>query len=177
MVTAVFLLSLGGRLYAQSYVGVVTEAANLRAGPGTDHAVITVLAEGTELFIDSIAGENGFYPVVVIATDTTGWVAKSLVNLVQGIADSDEKIFTPWRQTKNAMAVLKISNDSGLTMTLTMNHHSYKFGVGEEKTLEVPAGSYQIRASAPGVIPYTGTDKFEGYVEYVMAFYVTSILQ
>jgi SH3-like domain-containing protein len=170
-----FFLSPGG-LFAQSYIGVATEAANLRSGPGTDYPVVVVLPEGAELFINNIQGENGFYPVVVIASDTSGWIAKSLVNLVQGVADSDEKIFTPWRQTKNKMVALKIRNDSGLTMTLALNHQNYSFKVGEEKTLELPAGSYQIMASAPGVIPYVGTDTFEGYVEYVMSFYITSVL-
>jgi uncharacterized protein YgiM (DUF1202 family) len=176
MAVSVFILSLGGRGYAQSYTGVVKEAANLRSGPGTDYQVVAVLAEGTELFIDSISGENGFYPVSVIETDTSGWIAKSLVNLTQAIAGRDEKIFTPLRRIASKEAVVRVHNDSNVAMTLVLDRQIYKFDVGEEKVLELPAGSYQVRASAPGIIPYLGKEDFDVGVEYAIRFYVASAL-
>jgi uncharacterized protein YgiM (DUF1202 family) len=172
MAVSVFLLSFGGMIYGQSYTGVVTQAANLRSGPGTDYGVLTVLAEGTRLVIDSIADENGFYSVVVIETDTLGWIAKSLVNLV----GQNESIFSPSGRTANKEAVIKIQNDSKLIMTLTIDGKIYIFGVGEEKVLELPAGSYRVRASAPGIRPYVGVDTFEAYSLYTVKFYVTSSL-
>jgi uncharacterized protein YgiM (DUF1202 family) len=176
MMISVFLLSLGGRVYTQSYTGVVKEAANLRSGPGTDYLVVAVLAEGTGLFIDSIVDENGFYPVVVIETDASGWIAKSMVNLVRAIADSNEKIFTPLRRTVNKEAVVRVRNDSGVIMTLALDRQTYKFDAGEEKVLELPAGSYRVRASAPGIIPYVGNEDFEAYVEYALTFYVSAVM-
>jgi hypothetical protein len=137
---------------------------------------VAVLAEGTGLFIDSVADENGFYSVVVLETDASGWIAKSLVNLVRAIADSDEKIFTPSGRTANKEAVVKVRNDSGVTMTLALDRQIYKFDAGEEKILELPAGSYRVRASAPGIIPYIGSEDFDAYVEYALTFYVTSVL-
>jgi uncharacterized protein YgiM (DUF1202 family) len=178
MVMAVWfsLVFLGGRVYAQSYAGVVREAANLRSGPGTDYQVVVVLAEGTKLFIDSIAGENGFYPVSVIETDTSGWIAKNLVSLTRAIADSDEKFFTPLGRIASKEAVVRVHNDSGVTMTLALDRQIYKFGAGEEKVLELPAGSYRVRASAPGILPYLGNENFEVGVEYAIRFYVASAL-
>ncbi|MDR2211978.1 MAG: SH3 domain-containing protein [Spirochaetaceae bacterium] len=169
-----FLLPLG--VFAQSYLGIVTQASNLRAGPGTEHEVIAVLAEGTLLFVDSGDGKHNFYNVIDIANGTEGWIAKSLVILREKLPENPQgKMFTPSGKTLNVLSEVLIQNQTAKVLSLVLNEKKYTFKPGEEISLELPAGSYRYRASAPGVLPSSGTEEFASFSGYRWTFFIESV--
>jgi uncharacterized protein YgiM (DUF1202 family) len=55
---------------------------NLRKGPSTDDAVVATLTKGTEVKVTGAAktGDNyTWYPVKVVDTGTSGWVAANFL--------------------------------------------------------------------------------------------------
>jgi hypothetical protein len=169
-----FLLPLGG--FAQSYVGIVTQASNLRSGPGTEHDVVTVLEEGTILFVDSEEGKNNFYNVIEIDNGTEGWIAKSLVTLLEQLPENPQgEIFTPSGRTLNILSEVLIRNETSLVLSLVLNEKKYTLKPREELSLELPPGSYRYRASAPGVLPSIGIEEFKSFSGYSWTFYIKTI--
>jgi len=161
-------------VFGQSYVGWVTQAANLREGPGTNYNVLETLPAGTEIFIYSVTGENNFYQVKVINTDTDGYISKLLVKLgdiVKGAAEN-ENPFVAIGKISETNPKITIFNNTSKRLTLTLNNEKYVFTSKETKTIIIPAGQYKYMASAPGVIPYFGNDKLENYTEYEWTFYI-----
>jgi hypothetical protein len=125
MAASIFLLPLGG-IFAQSYVGVVTEASNLVSGPGIDTLVITVLAKGMILFVDSATEENNFYNVIDITSGTEGWIAKSLIKLMGELPENPKgKMFTPSGKTLNVLSEVLIRNDTSKVLSLVLNEEKY----------------------------------------------------
>lgn len=158
----------------QSYTGWVTQSANLREGSGTNYKVLETLPAGTQIFIYSITGENNFYKVKVIATDTDGYISKSLVELGNVVmeAKSTEGPLEPIGKTPNDPQI-EVFNNTSKRLTLTLNDEKHIFAPKETKTITVPAGRYSYMASVPGVLPYFGNDNIERYIKYRWTFYIS----
>jgi hypothetical protein len=177
VLAASIFLSLGGRVYAQSYLGIVTQASNLRSGPGTEYEVVSVLAEGTILFVDSADSQNNFYKVIDIDNGAEGWISKSLVKLGNELPEiARGKMFTPSGKTLNVNSEVLVRNTTSLVLSLVLNgNRRYTFEPGAETTLELEAGAYRFRAVAPGVIPAAGIQDFDGYKAYTWTFSIRSL--
>jgi hypothetical protein len=176
-VAAFFFLMPLGAAFAQSYLGMVTQASNLRSGPSTEYEVITVLAKGTLLVVDSGDAQDNFYNVIVVKDGAEGWISKSLVRLGNELPETARgKMFTPSGKTLNVMAEILVRNTTSLPLSLALNgNRRYTFDPGAEKTLELEVGSYKFRASAPGVMPAIGTQDFESYTSYTWTFSIKSL--
>ena len=160
--------------FGQSYLGWVTQSANLREGPDTSYGILKTLPAGTQLFIFSFAGENNFYKVKDIATDTDGYISKSLVELgqvVEGNNPENSPFESTGKSSKNNPEI-EIYNNTNRTLTLTLNNEKYIFRTQETKTITVPPGRYNYMASTPGVIPYFGNDILENFTTYSWTFYI-----
>jgi len=70
-------------VFSQSSLGWTNQEANLRSGPGTNFEIVKTLPADSQILIYSLDEENGFYKVKDIATDTNGYILKSLVKLDQ----------------------------------------------------------------------------------------------
>jgi uncharacterized protein YgiM (DUF1202 family) len=171
LVVCFFLTSF--TVFGQSYLGTVTQAANLREGPGTNYPVLETLPAGRQVFIYSAEGENDFYKVKVIRTDTDGYISKSLVALGDVLEEAKEdEIFLNLSGRTQGDPRLTITNNTSVRLTFTLNSDKYIFAPQETKTLTVPAGRYRYMASAPLVIPDFGTTNLENNIAYTWVFYL-----
>jgi len=162
----------------QPHRGRVTQAANLRAGPGTSHTILETLPAGTQIFIYSSAGADGFYKVRVLTTGADGYISKSLVELgdvVNEVKEGEGPIQPTGGKTSGAPQI-KIFNNTSLGLTLTLNDERYAFIPKEAKTITVPAGRYKFVASVsdPNVNPSIGNQQFDENIEYGWTFYITT---
>jgi len=156
-------------VFGQSYLGWVTQSANLREGPGTNYRVLETLPAGMEIFIYSVTGENNFYQVKVIETDTDGYISKSLVKLGEVVmeAKEGEGPIQPTGTKTLGDPQIKIFNNTSERLTLMLNGERYVFTQRQTKTITIPAGKYKFTASAPGVLPCIGTKQFDNYEETI----------
>jgi hypothetical protein len=174
---AVFLfigLTLSTVLFSQSYLGLTTSQVNLRKGPGTDFQILESLKPNSNLFIISSVPEGDFYNVVDISTNKEGYVHKSYVRFLEQVKPNEEGIFTPTGRTNSYGSELTVKNDTKLTLTLKFNETTYSFSPNETKILNVSAGTYSYRASAPGVIPDFGTETMQSGTSYSWTFYIVT---
>ncbi len=167
-----FLTSLAG--FSQSYLGWVTSQVNFRQGPGTDYVVISSLQAGSQIFIVSLDTENDFYNVIDIASDKEGYIHKSFVKLGQEVEKNEKGMFTPSGKTSTYNPEIEIFNNTSLTLTLKLNSETYSFYPQQKRTIILSPGSYNYRASAPGVIPNIGTEYMESNMGYTWQFYIVT---
>jgi hypothetical protein len=160
------------QLQAQAYLGWTTKQVNLREGPGTDYAVLKSLTGGTQLFIVSIEPVDDFFEVIDIVSNKEGYVHRSFVLLGDRVKLNEEGVFTPAGRSATQNPELQIYNNTRLALTLKMNEVTYQFQPQERRTLTVASGSYNYRASAPGVIPDIGIEFLDSRTIYTWEFYI-----
>lgn len=160
--------------FSQSYLGWVTKQVNFREGPGTDYGVISSLKPGTQIFIVSLETENDFYNIIDIATDKEGYIHKSFVKLGDIVEKNERGMFTPSGKTSTYNPEIEIFNNTSLTLTLKLNSETYTFSPKQKKTITLSPGTYNYRASAPGVIPNIGTEYMESNMGYTWQFYIVT---
>lgn len=160
--------------FSQSYLGWVTKKVIFRQGPGTDYGVISSLKQGTQIFIVSIETENDFYNIIDIATDKEGYIHKSFVKLGDIVEKNERGIFTPSGKTLTYNPEIDIFNNTSLTLTLKLNSETYTFSPKQKMTITLSPGTYNYRASAPGVIPNIGIEYMESNMGYTWQFYIVT---
>jgi len=161
-------------VFSQSYLGWVTKQVNFRQGPGTEHEVITSLKPGTQIFIVSLSFENDFYNIIDIATNNEGYIHKSFIKLGEIVQVNEKGLFIPSGKTSTINPEIEILNNTSQTLTLKLNSDSYSFLPNEKKSIILGAGSYDYRASAPGVIPNIGTESLLSGTKYTWQFYIVT---
>ena len=160
--------------FSQSYLGWVTNQVNFREGPGTNYSVISSLNQGTQIFIISLQTENDFYNVIDIRTNKEGYINKSFVKLGEIVEKNERGMFTPSGKTSTYNPEIEIFNNTSLTLTLKLNIETYSFSPKQKRTITLSPGSYNYRASAPGVIPNIGTEYMESNMGYTWQFYIVT---
>jgi uncharacterized protein YgiM (DUF1202 family) len=158
----------------QSYLGWITKEVNFRQGPGPNYGVISSLQPGTQIFIVSLDSKNDFYNIIDIETDKEGFVNKSFVRVGEAVKLNDPGLFTPTGKSSSINPAIEIYNNTSTTLTLKMNSESFTFQPNETRKIIVQPGSCNYRASAPGVIPYIGTDYLSGNTDYSWQFYIVT---
>lgn len=161
-------------LLSQSYLGTITKQVNFREGPGSDYEIISSLKPGTEIFISSLETDNDFYNVIDIKSNKEGYVHKSFVKVGKLVSRSTESVFTPDGETSTYESEIRIYNNTSRTLTLKMNADLYYFSPQETKNISIVPGEYDFRASAPGVIPYIGTERLKSNQRYSWQFYIVT---
>ena len=174
ILSLILFLSLISLSNAQSYLGYVTKQVNFRTESNTSCEIISSLPRSTALFVISKDKINGFYQVLNIETNKEGFVHSSFVQLDKMLPKNEDGIFTPVGKTSSTKPIIKIHNNTSLTLTLKLNNDLYTFSPQERKTLTLSSGSYTYRASAPGVLPDYGTENMQSNYEYEWSFYVST---
>jgi hypothetical protein len=159
---------------AQSYLGYVTKQVNFRTESNTNCEIISSLRRGTALFVISKDKINEFYQVLNIESNEEGFVHSSFVQIDKMLPKNEDGIFTPVGKTSSTKPIIKIHNNTSLTLKLKLNDDLYTFSPQERKTLTLTSGSYTYRASAPGVLPDYGTENMQSNYEYEWSFYVST---
>ena len=170
----IFFILISNAIYSQSYLGTVTKQVNFREGSSSDNNIISSLKPNTQIFIISLETENDYYNVIDIATDKEGYVHKSYVKIGKLVSKSNESVFSPTGKSSNYNSEVKIFNNTSKTLTLKLNTELYHFSPHETKNINLTPGEYDFRASAPGVIPYIGTENLNSNQGYSWQFYITT---
>lgn len=163
--------------FGQAYLGWTTKQVNFREGPGTEYDIISSLAPGTQIFIVSLESENEFYNIIDIETNTEGYIHKSFVKLGDRVESNEEGIFTPSGEISSTNPEIEIYNNTVKTLTLKLNFDTYTFSPHQRKTITLPPGNYNYRASAPGVIPDIGKEMVHSNMGYSWEFYIVTVWQ
>jgi hypothetical protein len=169
-----FSLFLNSFVFSQSYLGITSSQVNLRSGPGTEHSILKSLNPNTQIFVVSATPVGDFYNVVDIQTNKEGYVHKSYVVLKEKLKANEDGLFTPTGKTDQYESELSVTNNTSLTLTLKLNEITYSFSPGETKKLSVSPGTYEYRASAPGVIPDFGSERIQSSTSYTWSFYIVT---
>ncbi len=169
-----FFILISNGIYSQSYLGTITKQVNFREGPGSEYNIISSLKPNSQVFIISLDSENDFYNIIDIATDREGYVHKSYLKIGKLVSKSNQSVFTPNGKSSDYDSEVKIFNNTSKTLTLKMNTEVYRFTPYETKNIKFTPGEYDFRASAPGVIPYIGTERLKSSQGYSWQFYITS---
>ena len=170
----ILFLSLITLSNAQSYLGYVTKQVNFRTESNTSSKIISSLTEGTPLFVITKDKINEFYQVLNIETNEEGFVHSSFVQLDKMLPKNENGIFTPVGKASSENPVIKIHNNTSLTLTLKLNNDLHTFSPQERKALTLSSGSYSYRASAPGVLPDYGIENMQSNYEYEWSFYIST---
>jgi hypothetical protein len=170
----IFFILISTSIYSQSYLGTITKQVNFREGSSSETTIISSLKPKTQIFIISLLAENDYYNVIDIATDKEGYVHESYVKVGKEVSKSNESVFTPSGQTSNYNSEVKIFNNTSKTLTLKLNTEIYHFSPKESKNITLTPGEYDFRASAPGVIPYIGTENLNSNQGYSWQFYIVT---
>lgn len=160
--------------HAQSYLGYATSQVNFRSGASTNSNVIRSIPKGSTLFIVSLATDNGFYNAIDVETNEEGYIHGSFVKIGQMLPKNTEGIFTPSGSSASLSPELNIRNNTSKTLTLKMGSTTYTFTPQERRRITLPSGSYEYRASAPGVIPDYGSEALANSMSYEWEFYITT---
>jgi hypothetical protein len=156
---------------------VSSQAANLRAGPGTVYEVVGQARQGDELRIAGKSPDGGWLEVT-LPDGTRGWMSASLlaVNLDLGQvavaaipptptpAETPTPTLTPVpRVCPSGPALVEVKNDLGTSLALRLSG-------AEEVTMSIPArttarycltpGEYVYSAAASGYTTQTGRKAF-----------------
>ena len=83
-------------------------------------------------------------------------------------------MFTLNGQTSNYYSEVKIFNNTSKTLTLKLNTELFRFTPYETKNLSLSPEEYDFRASAPGVIPYIGSERLNSNQAYTWQFYIST---
>lgn len=170
----IFFILISTCIYSQSYLGKITKQVNFREGPSSYDNIISSLKPKAQIFIISLETENDYYNVIDIATDREGYVHKSYVKIDKIVNRSNQSVFTPNGQTSNYYSEVKIFNNTSKTLTLKLNTELFRFTPYETKNLSLSPGEYDFRASAPGVIPYIGSERLNSNQAYTWQFYIST---
>ena len=173
-VLLLFLILVSNAIYSQSYLGTINKQVNFRAGSSSSDKIISSLKAQTQIFIISLETDNDYYNIIDINTDKEGYVHKSYVKIGKLVSKSNESVFMPSGQISNYNSEVKIFNNTSKTLTLKLNTEQYYFSPYETKNINLTPGEYDFRASAPGVIPFIGTENLNSRQGYSWQFYITT---
>lgn len=168
-----FFVLISNSVHCQSYLGSITKQVNFREGSSSNDNIISSLKPNTQIFIISLESENDYYNIIDITNDKEGYVHKSYIKVGKLVSRSDKSVFTPNGESTTFESEVKIFNNTSKTLTLKMNSQQFYFSPYETKHISINPDEYDFRASAPGVIPYIGTEILKGKQAYSWEFYIT----
>lgn len=168
---AIFLCTISN---AQSYLGTVIKNVNMRVEAGKEFEILKTLPAGAQVFINSLDTINGFYSVIDIASNTEGYIYYSFIHVGEPVQENSQDVFVPSGSSSTYQPEIEIFNNTSINLTLKLNSSVYSFAPYERRTLIIPSGECNYRASAPGVIPYIGKEQLEGNTRYSWTFFIST---
>jgi len=170
----IFVLLFTSNLNSQSFLGSVVKQVNLREGPGTEYNKIQSLNPGRQLFIVSLNDDNGFYKVIDIETNITGFVSKSFIKIGKELIQSNGDFISATGESSSFNTEIEVFNNTNLRLSLKLNEDTYIFNSKEKKTISIIPTAYNFIASAPGVTPSYGVKNLESSKKYNWEFYIVT---
>jgi uncharacterized protein YgiM (DUF1202 family) len=154
------------------FIGQTTSAVNFRKEPTTKSSVIKQFKSGATVYVFSDKTISGFYKVIDVETGKIGWASKTYIKKEKDAEVDYEGGFQKTGISSSLNSEVLIKNLSNLTISLIVGDEMFSLSPKTEKTVFIMPGSKYYVASAPGVIPASGYQKFEGSSGYGWSFWV-----
>lgn len=168
----VVMLLCGLSVHAQAYIGHLKKDANFRSQPSLSGHFIGMLPYGSELFIYEKVAIDGFYEVIDITTNESGFVPVNLVQFDEPLSPNNKGIFSPISSSTRVKPRIKIFNDTSKSLRLELNGEVYTFLPRQKRTIKLTPGLYDYYASASGVRPDYGKEVIDSHYKYEWIFYI-----
>lgn len=173
----ILTIFLGIKINAQNigfdpFLGTTTSNINFRSGPGTSYNIIKVIPGNSTVYVFSKNDYKGFYKSIDVQSGKVGWLSKDLVKWAKDVDTNSAGGFTSMGETDEYNSELKITNQSGKTITLVIADETYYISPHSTITKFIEPGNKTFTASAPGVIPSSGFKNFDSHNGYDWTFWI-----
>jgi uncharacterized protein YgiM (DUF1202 family) len=154
------------------FLAYSTTTVNMRSGPGKNYRVLRTLQKKSSIYVFSDQSTNGYYKVIDIASNDIGYVYSSYVAFEKYLEASKEGVFKNAGSSYSYNTEVLVRNKSARDIKLIVGNNVYEIPRSSNKTLNITPGSRYYIASAPGVIPASGTQIFESYSKLEWGFWI-----
>lgn len=161
---------------AKYYLAHVTANVNLREAPSTDSNVLSILLKGAQILYSDEACLDGFCNVLFIEKDIYGYVSSQYIKLDKELEVNENGMLQVVGQTENMPPSIEIHNDTDIKLSLKIGERKYSFSPHEKRTIVSEAGTFDIIASSPGVIPLITKYTVENNYEYEWQFCIKTTI-
>ena len=154
---------------------VVTRNLNLRNAPFPDGEIVCVMPEGSYVVLkeyEHVKFAEGYVSVLYIDKDISGYASSTYLKFVQNIETDESGVLEKAGVSEGLDPEIEITNDTNRNITVRINGKSFPFTPRQVMTITCEAGSVDILASSPGVIPYSAKDFVEENALYTWKFYI-----
>ena len=151
---------------------VIVNTALLRKAPDAQGATVRTMEAGDALVMVTRDPTAGFYNVVDADTSDEGWIRADQVT----VRLTKQPKTSPFEATKTNETTqnptVSVKNDTDLEITLTMGEVKYRIAPRDTLSITIAPGLHKYIASAPGVLPFVGTDTLQAGYKYSWQFYI-----
>lgn len=156
------------------FIGQITSKVNFRSGPSQSNSIIKSLTAGSQIYIYSNKTINNYYKAIDINTSIIGWVHKDYVRYIEDVEVNYEGAFQSTGYVSNYDSEVNIKNKSAYTIKLIVGSETFTLSPNSLKTVNIKPGNKYYIATAPGVIPASGYQKFDSNNGYEWEFWVST---
>ncbi len=153
---------------------VIKKVVNLREEPSLESRVIRKLSEGEMLVLLSRFSRADWYNVIHVTSGDEGWIHNSAIEIQLTSKPARPSPFSARDTGTYENPSVVVTNDSHRDLTLVVGTRRYSIPANSARTYSFPPGSYEYRASAPGVVPAMGTQEWEVGHEYTWRFWIVT---
>ena len=154
------------------FIGQVKSNVNFRTGPSQSNSIIKNLSAGTQIYVYSNETINGYYKAIDIMTSDIGWVHMDYVNYIQSAEINESGAFQSTGYISSYDSEVNIRNKSSYKIKLVVENETFSLNPNSTRTVKIKPGNKYYIATAPGVIPASGHQKFESNNGYEWEFWV-----
>ncbi len=129
-----------------------------------------ILPIGSQLYVFSKNDIDGYLKVIDIRTNKLGFVRKSTLKKIKDLPLSQSNSFQENGQSSSTEPEVEITNESSKTITLIVGSKYFSLSPHTASPETIESGNLNYTASAPSVIPLSGTHYFKSGDKYTWTF-------
>lgn len=153
---------------------VIKDVVNLRERPSLEAEIIRKLRKNEMLVLLSKYAVDEWYNVIHVDSGDEGWIHDSVIRIQYTSKPSGPSPFTARDTGTYENPSVVVTNDSYKDLTLVVDTRRYSIPAHSSRTYTFPPGSYDYRASAPGVFPAMGRQQWQVGYEYTWRFWIVT---
>lgn len=157
------------------FLGKITSNANFRTEPNKSSEIIGKIPADFPIYIISEKPRNNFYKAIDVKTGKIGWVSKTLVKWYKEVETNSSSGFQSTGRTSNYESEVTITNKSSTKITLIVGEETFYINPYSSISKLISPGNKYYIATAPGVIPSSGSYKFGSYEGYKWEFWIETL--
>jgi len=115
---------------------------------------------------------NGWFNVIHVRSGKEGWVNVADVQVSYTQHPLPPPKFSEEYVGNDEDPTITVLNKTGLALTLKVGNAEHDVPAGARSPISLPAGAWKFHASAPGVIPLSGTKEWKRGYRYEWTFWI-----